>query len=66
MAALQATKKPPKEGFGQKVKNIVEAVGTIKGIYDTGRTIYILRHRRRLHTCQWLLGFYEIMCTKHI
>ena len=40
MAALQATKKPPKEGFGQKVKNIVEAVGTIKGIYDTGRTIY--------------------------
>ena len=25
MAALQATKKPPKEGFGQKVKNIVEA-----------------------------------------
>ena len=40
MAALQATKKSPKEGFGQKVKNIVEAVGTIKGIYDTGRTIY--------------------------
>ena len=40
MAAVHATKKPPKEGFGQKVKNIVEAVGTIKGIYDTGRTIY--------------------------
>ena len=40
MASLQAAKKQPKEGFGQKVKNIVETVGVIKGIYDTGRTIY--------------------------
>ena len=40
MASLQATRRPPKEGFGQKVKNVVETIGTIKGIYDTGRTIY--------------------------
>ena len=40
MASLQASRRAPKEGFGQKVKNIVEMVGTIKGIYDTGRTIY--------------------------
>ncbi len=40
MATLQVSKRPPKEGFGQKVKHIVEAVGTIKGLYDTGKTIY--------------------------
>jgi len=39
MASLQIQKQP-KEGFGQKVKNVVETVGTIKGLYDTGRTIY--------------------------
>ena len=26
--------------FGQKVKSVVSAVGTIKGMYDTGRAIY--------------------------
>ena len=40
MASMIATRRPPREGFGQKVKNMVEMVGTIKGIYDTGRTIY--------------------------
>ena len=39
MATLQ-TKNQPKEGFGQKVKKITEVVGTIKGLYDTGKTIY--------------------------
>lgn len=28
------------EGFGQKVKNIAGIVGTVKGIYDAGKTIY--------------------------
>ena len=27
-------------GFGQKVQNIASAVGTIKGVYDTGKAIY--------------------------
>jgi hypothetical protein len=27
-------------GFGQKVQNIASAVGTIKGMYDTGKAIY--------------------------
>ena len=40
MAALQAAKNQPKEGFGQKVQKIGAVIGTIKGIYDTGRTIY--------------------------
>jgi len=39
MAALQQKAKP-KESFGQKVKNIAEVVGTIKGMYDTGKMIY--------------------------
>ena len=34
------TKTQPKEGFGQKVKNIASVVGTIKGMYDTGKAIY--------------------------
>tara|TARA_B100000513_G_scaffold195689_1_gene127004 strand:+ start:1288 stop:1461 length:174 start_codon:yes stop_codon:yes gene_type:complete len=40
MAALQAAKTQPKENFGQKVQKIGAVIGTIKGIYDTGRTIY--------------------------
>ena len=40
MATLQACKNKPEEGFGQKVRNIIGAVGTIKGVIDTGRTIY--------------------------
>lgn len=28
------------EGFGQKVKNVAGMVGTIKGIFDAGKTIY--------------------------
>jgi hypothetical protein len=39
MASLVG-KQQPREGFGQKVKNIVSAVGTIKGMYDTGKAIY--------------------------
>lgn len=39
MAALQQKAKP-KESFGQKVKNVAEVVGTIKGMYDTGKLIY--------------------------
>ena len=27
-------------GFAQKVKNIASLVGTVKSIYDTGKTIY--------------------------
>jgi len=26
--------------FGQKVQNVISAVGTIKGMYDTGKAIY--------------------------
>ena len=40
MASLQAAKNQPKENFGQKVQKIGAVIGTIKGIYDTGRTIY--------------------------
>ena len=32
--------KVPKENFGQKVQNIAETIGTIKGLYDAGKTIY--------------------------
>jgi len=39
MGSLQQQTKP-KESFGQKVKNIAEVVGTIKGMYDTGKMIY--------------------------
>ena len=28
------------EGIGQKVKNAAEFAGTVKGIYDVGRTVY--------------------------
>ena len=30
----------PKESFGQKVKNVSETVGAIKGLWDTGRMVY--------------------------
>ena len=33
-------KQPPPEYFGQKVKNVSETLGAMKGIYDTGKTIY--------------------------
>ena len=39
MATLQ-TRTQPKEGFGQKVKRAAEVVGAIKGMYDTGKTIW--------------------------
>ena len=31
---------PSSSGFAQKVKNVASLVGTVKGIYDTGKTIY--------------------------
>ena len=31
---------PSSGGFAQKVQNIASLVGTVKGIYDTGKTIY--------------------------
>ena len=34
------TSQPSSGGFGQKVQNIASLVGTVKGIYDTGKTIY--------------------------
>ena len=30
------------QGLGQKIKNIAELAGTVKGIYDTGRAVYSL------------------------
>ena len=39
MASL-LSKNQPKESFGQKVKYVASAVGTIKTMYDTGRAIY--------------------------
>ena len=38
--ASMISKTQPKEGFGQKVKNVASVVGTIKGMYDTGKSIY--------------------------
>ena len=41
MASPQYNKHPkPKESFGQKVKNVSETVGAIKGLWDTGRMVY--------------------------
>ena len=34
------TSQPSSGGFAQKVKNVASLVGTVKGIYDTGKTIY--------------------------
>jgi hypothetical protein len=28
------------QGIGHKVKHLAEIAGTVKGLYDTGRTIY--------------------------
>ncbi len=30
----------PSEGFGQKVKKVVSAIGTAKAVFEAGRTIY--------------------------
>ncbi len=38
--ASMISKTQPKEGFGQKVKKKASVVGTIKGMYDTGKAIY--------------------------
>ena len=41
MASSQYSKQQkPKELFGQKVKNVSENVGAIKGLWDTGRMVY--------------------------
>ena len=41
MASPQYNKQPkPKESCGQKVKNVSETVGAIKGLWDTGRMVY--------------------------
>ena len=34
------TSQPSSGGFAQKVKNVASLVGTAKGIYDKGKTIY--------------------------
>ena len=34
------TSQPSSGGFAQKVKNVASLVGTVTGIYDTGKTIY--------------------------
>jgi len=39
MAHLQ-TKKKPTESFGNKVKNVAETLGHLKGMYETGKAIY--------------------------
>ncbi len=40
MASRQIKNQPSGGGFGQKVQNIASAVGTIKGMHDTGKAIY--------------------------
>jgi len=41
MASPQYNKQQkPKESFGQKVKNVSETLGAIKGIYETGKMVY--------------------------
>ena len=32
--------KKPTESFAQKVQNVSQTLGTIKGMYDTGKAIY--------------------------
>ena len=34
------TNKKPTESFAQKVQNVSQTLGTIKGMYDTGKAIY--------------------------
>ena len=38
--ASRQIKNQSSEGFEQQIKNISQAVGTIKGMYDTGEAIY--------------------------
>ena len=33
-------KKKPTESFGNKVKNVAETLGHLKGMYDIGKSIY--------------------------
>ena len=40
MASRQIKNQLSGGGFGQKVQNIASVVGTIKGMYDTGKAIY--------------------------
>ena len=40
MASRQIKNQSSGGGFGQKAQNIASAVGTIKGMYDTGKAIY--------------------------
>lgn len=41
MALIKSyNKQPPPESFGQKVKNVSETLGAMKGIYDTGKALY--------------------------
>ena len=30
------------QGFGHKVKHVAKLAGTVKGIYDTARTVYTI------------------------
>ena len=41
MASPQYNKQQrPKDSFGQKVTNVSETLGAIKGIYETGKMVY--------------------------
>ena len=44
---------PSSGGFAQKVQNIASLVGTVKGIYDTGKK-HIQRLKQLLHMQKWL------------
>ena len=49
MASPQYNKQHrPKESFGQKVKNVSETLGAIKGIYETGKW-YIVVYKQQPH-----------------
>jgi len=43
-------------GIGQKVKNLAELAGTVKGIYDTGRTVYSLAQAASPYVLPLLAG----------
>lgn len=43
-------------GLGQKVKNLAELAGTVKGIYDTGRTVYSLAQAASPYVLPLLAG----------
>jgi hypothetical protein len=43
-------------GLGEKAKHLAELAGTVKGIYDTGRTVYSLAQAASPYVLPLLAG----------